>query len=58
MLKIEIYRGYYTEAQTYEVYLWVEKIFQEWVQQTSEIFFPWEDKLHMFKSTSNFLFIT
>ena len=29
----EIYRGYYTVAQTYEVYLQVEKIFHEWAQR-------------------------
>ena len=53
-----VYRGYYTVAQTYEVYLWVEKIFHEWAQWMSEIFFPQEDNLHMFKLMCNFLFIT
>ena len=36
---------------TYEVYLWVEKIFHEWAQQTNEIFFPQEDKVHMFNAS-------
>ena len=49
-----IYREYYTVAQTYEV----EKIFREWAQRTIEIFFPREDKLHIFKPTCNFIFIT
>ena len=35
-----------------------KKTFQGWTQQTSEIFFPREDKLHMFKPTCNFLFTT
>ena len=39
-------RGYYTVMQTYEVYLRVE------------IFFSMRNKLHKFKPTCNFLFIT
>ena len=53
-----IYRGYYTVARRYEVYLRVEKLFHEWAQRTSDFFFPREDKLHIVKPTSNFLFIT
>ena len=52
-----VHRGYYTVAWTYEVYLWVENIFYEWAQQMGEIFFPWEDKLHMIKPTCNFLLL-
>ena len=39
-------QGYYTVVRTYEFYLRMEK-------KTS-----FEDKLHMFKPTCNFLFIT
>ena len=47
-------------AQTYEVYLQVEKIkiFHSFPALTHEIFFRREDKLPMFKPTCNFLFIT
>ena len=45
MWKYEQYRGYYTVARKYEIYLRVEKIF-----------FPQEDILHIFKPTCNFLF--
>ena len=53
-----IYRGYYTVARTYEVHIRVEKIFHVWGQLSREIFFPREDKFHMFKPTCSFLFIT
>ena len=56
--RVDVHRGYYTVARTYEVYLLVEKIFHKRAQRTSEIFFPREDKFHMFKPTRNFLFIT
>ena len=54
------YRGYYTYTvvRTCEVYLQVEKIFHSFAALTREIFLPQEDKLHMFKPTCNFLFIT
>ena len=60
LASFDIYRGYYMVARRYEVYHRVEKIFHEWVQRASEIFFPQEDtcKLHIFKPTCNFLFIT
>ena len=43
-------------VRTYEVYPRVEKIFHKRAQQTSEIFFSQEDKLHMFKPTCNFFY--
>ena len=39
------------------IFEWKKKI-HKWVQRTSEDFFPREDKLHIFKPTCNFLFIT
>ena len=58
VVKSSINREYYTVARRYEVYLRVETMFHGWAQRTSEIFFPREDKLHFFKPTCNFIFIT
>ena len=49
-----LYRGYYTVARTFEVYLWVEKIFHEWAQRTSKSFF--HEKIHFVCSSQRVIF--
>ena len=42
----------------YEIYLLMEKRFtNSFTARTREIFFPWEDKLHIFKPTCNFFLL-
>ena len=50
-------KRYYTVEPWYEVYLGVEKRFHEWAKLIREIFFPLEDKLHIFKPTCNFFLL-
>ena len=56
-LKLKIYREYYTVARTYEVYFRVEKRSHSFATLTREIFFPREDRLHMFKPTCSFFLL-
>ena len=58
-INYSINRGYYKAVRRYEFYLRVVKtIFYERVQRVSKILFsPGEDKIHIFKSPCNVLFI-
>ena len=61
LLPFELYinRGYYTVARRYKLYFRVIKtIFYEGEQRVSKILsLPRENKIHIFKSPCNFLFI-
>ena len=52
------YRGYYTVARRYELFVWVARtISHEWTQRTSEkLFLPLTHKIHIFELTCNVLF--